>query len=108
MIWRDVLAALLVAAGMGLLGWLAVGWLLSPGKAERDVKVYAVLRATGDGEELEQAARRLRWLESGSGGMRVVIADDGLTEAGRKRAELLFRRWPGVTLCRWDRVGELP
>lgn len=103
----EVAAALLTAVGLASLGWLAVGWLVSPGRPERDVKVYVVLRAAGDGEELEQAARRLRWLESGSGGLSIVIADDGLTEVGRRRAELLFRRWPGVILCRWDRVADL-
>ena len=76
----EVAAALLTAVGLASLGWLAVGWLVSPGRPERDVKVYAVLRAAGDGEELEQAARRLRWLESGSGGLSIVIADDGLTD----------------------------
>ena len=54
----EVAAALLTAVGLASLGWLAVGWLVSPGRPERDVKVYAVLRAAGDGEELEQAARR--------------------------------------------------
>ncbi len=93
----EILLSLSAVVGLLAVGWLCFGRLLTPagGKALR-----LLIPAKGDGEELEQAVRGLVWLR-GSGFLdgSVVIADCGLTAAGRAAAELLCRREPAVELC---------
>ena len=95
--------AFLVAAGLLAVGGLLLGAALAPvGRGS----VYAVVPATGDGERLEQDLAGLRWLRKGGmARFTVVIADCGLSEQGRRLAELLAGRDRGVILCA---IEDLP
>lgn len=102
----EVLGILLAGAGLFMLGWLALGRLLSPSGAK--AAVWAVLPAGGDGAALERDVRGLLWLrESGMARLVVVIADCGLSDEGRAAAALLARREADVLLCPVEQVGEL-
>ena len=92
--------ALLAAAGLLAVGWLLLGALVAPVGRGR---VCAVVPASGDGAHLEQDLAGLRWLEKGGmARFTVVIVDCGLTEQGRRRAQLLAGRDSGTILCAAD------
>jgi len=94
----EVLAALLMAAGLMGLGWLAFGKLLAP--VGEPGRVFAVVPARGDGETLEHDVEGLLWLRGGNlARFTVVIADCGLSDQGRVLALLLQRREPGLAFC---------
>ncbi|MDR2501673.1 MAG: hypothetical protein LBC78_00270 [Oscillospiraceae bacterium] len=65
-----------------------------------DAAAYALVRASGSGEGLEQLVTSLVWLgeETGSGS-RVIIADCGLSDDGRRLARLLTHDHKTVRLC---------
>ena len=101
----EVLFALLAAAGLLALVWLAFGRLLGPvGKAGRSV---AVIPASGDGEGLEQEVRGLLWLKSGNmAKFTVVIADCGLNDRGRTIAALLLQWEPTLVCCKAEELSK--
>lgn len=94
----DILLALLAALGVGSLGWLLFGRLLTP--AGRGGQVFAVLPARGDGSGLEYALAGLRWLRgAGLAHFTVVVADAGLDEQGRGVAAALAVEHPEILIC---------
>ncbi|MDD5938069.1 MAG: hypothetical protein PUC36_03550 [Clostridiales bacterium] len=100
----EVVLSLLAVFGLLGLGWLLFGHVLTPvGGAH----ACALVRGSGDGEELEQAVKGLLWLRGG-GLLRgpVVIADCGLSSAGQAVAAALCCREPGVFLCPAGRLAE--
>lgn len=101
----DAILALLVVFGLIYLGWLLFGELLAPDQPGGE-GIYAVLRAEGDGEGLEQEVNRLLWL-SGRERIfrRVLLADAGLSQEGLRVAEQLAKKWPELVFCSID---ELP
>ena len=111
-IWQAVLA-LLAAVGLLALGWLLFGKLVTPAGGSGG-PVYAVIPAAGGGENLAQDVRALRWLRGGElARFSVVLADGGLSEAGRRRAAALLAGRRGVVLCPLDRLeaylrGQIP
>lgn len=102
----ETLGVLLAGAGLFIFGWLLLGRLLAPiGTKE---PIWAVLPASGDGQNLEHDLRGLLWLrQSGMACLRVVIADCGLNGEGRELAGLLSRREEDVTLCPAEEVGKV-
>lgn len=102
----ETLGVLLAGAGLFIFGWLLLGRLLAPIGTKGPI--VAVLPASGDGEGLEHDLRGLLWLRgSGMACLRVVIADCGLSAAGRELAGLLSRREEDVTFCPAAEVGGL-
>lgn len=93
----EIILAFLSCIGLLGLGWLLFGRALLP---EGGARAWAVVPARGDGEDLEQAVKSLLWLRAGGlwqGG--VLLADCGLTPAGRAAARALAERESGVVLC---------
>ncbi len=99
----EIILAFLVCIGLLGLGWLLFGRLLTPAGG---VEAWAVVPGEGDGEELEQTVSGLLWLR-GSGLWRgcVVIADCGLTPAGRAAAQALLQRGPTMGVCLHQEIG---
>ncbi len=101
--WDAVLAAA-CAAGLAFVGWWLFGLLLRPlpGRGAR-----VVLPGRGEGEGLEQQVRSFLWLR-GLGLLRcpIVIADAGLSPAGRDLASRLTARWPEVSLWPAEDLGD--
>lgn len=101
----QVILALLAAVGLLALGWMLYGRLVTP--VGELGPVYAVLPAAGDGERLEQEVKGLLWLRSGAlARATIVIADGGLSPAGRAVAAALLRDATGVVLCPAEGLGE--
>lgn len=98
-IWEAVLAFLVAAAVLSF-GWLLFGRLVTPVKTGKDVKLYCLLRVRGDGEHLQHTVKSLQWMDS-SRVLRaqILILDAGMSEAGRKRAEMLALQDPELVLC---------
>lgn len=103
----EVLLALLATAGLFALGWILFGRFLSPiGRLTRPV--WAILPASGAGEDLERTVNNLLWLQSGNlARFRIVIADAGLSDEGLATALALRDRTPGLTVCPLSQVEEL-
>jgi len=103
-LWGEILLAVLCAAGLAFLSWWLFGRLLRPIPG---TVIYAVIPGCGAGNELEQSVRSLVWLRS-LGLLRcpVLIADVGLTPAGRELALHLARRWPDVVLWPVQDLGN--
>ncbi len=103
----QIIVAALAAFGLGMAGWLLFGRLVTPVGACGGTPVTAVIRARGDGEGLEQTVDGLLWLSrSVWPAMRIVLLDDGLTAAGRRRALQLTQRSPWVCCCPPDTMTE--
>lgn len=105
MAWFDLILTLFGVFGLLCLGWMGLGRLLLESPLES--RTYAVVSARDDAGDLEQAVRGLLWMR-GSGRQRytVVIADAGLSPAGRQIATMLANREGQVVLCPLERVGE--
>ncbi len=103
----DAILALLAVFGLVYLGWVLFGELLAPDQPGGGGGIYAVLRAEGDGEGLEQEVNRLLWL-SGRERIfqRVLLADAGLSQEGLRVAEQLAKKWPELTLCPAGELGK--
>lgn len=98
--------SLLAAAGLLALGWVLFGKLVTPVGGQGG-PVYAVVPASGDGEHLEQDVKGLLWLRGGDlARFTIVIADGGLSPAGRAAAAALLKSATGVVLCPAGRLGE--
>lgn len=91
----QILLCVLAAGGLVLLCWSVAGWIL--GGSQLPLNVHCVV--SGDAPELEQLTHRMHWLQSsGILTLELVILDDGLTQDGRRRAEMLCRRYAWVVL----------
>jgi hypothetical protein len=63
-------------------------------EAGEDVCLTSRITAIGDGQGLERAVEGLIWLrDNGTLRADIVIIDGGLTDEGKKRAELLSARY---------------
>lgn len=101
----QVILAVLAAAGLLGLGWLAFGRLLTP--VGGGGPVYAVVPAAGDGSGLEQTVKGLLWLRGGElARFTIVIADNGLDPAGQAVAAALLAGARGLVLCPAGQLGE--
>lgn len=99
--------ALLSAAGLLALAWLGFGKLLLPAGGTGGAPIWAVVPARGGAETLEHDIRALCWLRGwGAARFTIVIADDGLSAAGRALAHALMAQRSGMVLCPMDQVGE--
>ena len=98
--------AFLAAVGIAALVWLVAGMLLRGRRTE--VPAILVLPACGGGEALEGWVRALREVRTQLGrSAAIVIADCGLTAEGRHRAELLARRFTGVTVAGREELEQI-
>lgn len=93
----EIALALLAVLGLLTLGWILFGHALTPIGCG---KTCTVVPASGDAPELEQAVTGLLWLRGG--GLlhgSIVIADYGLSAAGKAIAAALSLREPGILFC---------
>ena len=104
----QVIVAALAAFGLGAAAWLLFGRLLTPIGGCAHVPVFAVVRAIGDAEGLEQTVDGLLWLSrSVWPSVRILLLDEGLTETGWQRAMHLTERGPYVLYCTPDAIIEV-
>lgn len=94
MAFWEMILALLAAVGLSAILWELWKVLRSPGPEENNT--YALLPASGTGEDLEHRVRRLRGLPEMP---RILLLDIGLNEEGQQRAYLLTIQYFGVELC---------
>ena len=91
-LWQDGLMALLAAIGLSSILWAAAGWLFSGRPTPRRGGTLALVPGRGDGEHLEEQVRYLMTLGREEGCFdAILLTDCGLTEEGRRAAELLAR-----------------
>ncbi len=102
----EVSLAFLAGLGLTALGLLIVSrWLLP---LDRESDILAVVEARGDGAKLEQSVRSLLWLRHlGFWRGRLVIADEGLDQEGRRLARLLCANTGEVSLCKPEGLPQL-
>lgn len=105
-LWQDGVVALLAAIGLACVVWTVVRAALYTGP-ERRKSVVALLPAAGGGDGLEEQVKTLRALRSEQElfGM-VLLVDCGLSEEGRRLAQLLAREDRWVCLCGQDEVAD--
>lgn len=105
MLW-DILLVFLSAAGVVLLLWCFLGFLLRPVFTETMTTLFP---AKDDGNGLEQCVRAYAWLREGrlSGGI-FLIVDQGLNENGRKTAQKLSETYDWVHCIAASELEELP
>ena len=100
----EILGAFLASAGLLWLCWLCFGRLIFPAGRRRGG--FVVLPVRGDGARMEYDLAGLRWLRNGGlAHMPVILADDGLSDAGRVVANLLAERDPYVLICPMDHLS---
>jgi hypothetical protein len=105
-LWQDGLVALLAAVGLASLLWMAVTAILYA-PPRRSAQALALVAAQGDGTLLEGQVRDLERLRRERGVIcRVLLVDCGLTDDGRRLAELLARGRHWVTVCRREEVEQ--
>lgn len=104
-LWQDGVIALLAAIGLASLMWTAVRAVFFAGQPRRQ-GAAALIPAQGDGETLEQQVHALQMLrrEQGVFGM-ILLVDCGLSDEGRKLAQLLVREDRWTALCRADEIA---
>lgn len=89
--------AFLAAVGLTALLWGFAGLVLR--RRPRPVEALLVLPARADGETLEMDVRTLETFRQQIGPhMPIVVADRGLSETGRRRAQLLAEQVDGLTV----------
>ena len=104
-LWQDGLVALLASIGLASIMWTVVRAVLFAGPEVRR-EIAALLPVQGDGAHLEEQVRVLARLRQEQGVFgRALLVDCGLTEEGRKLADLLVREYRWVSLCGRDEVG---
>lgn len=105
-LWQDGLVAMLAAIGLASILWTIVRAVLFAGP-ERRKTISALLPAQGGGEQLEEQLQVLQRLRQEQGVFgRALLVDCGLTEEGRKTAELLVRKHRWAALCKKDEIGQ--
>ena len=98
--------AFLAAVGIAALVWLVAGILLRGRQAE--VPATLVLQVCGGGEALEGWVRTLHEIRPQLGRTAgIVIVDCGLTAEGLRRAKLLTRRFPKVTVLDREELEQI-
>ena len=98
--------AFLAAVGIAALVWLVAGILLRGRQAE--VPATLMLPVCGGGEALEGWVRTLHEIRPQLGRTAgIVIVDCGLTAEGLRRAELLTRRFPKVTVLDREELEQI-
>lgn len=92
----NILIGFLVLCGAVLVVWGFVGLLMKPVFGE---DMVTFLFVSGDGHGLEQQVRSYGWYRDGrlSGGS-LVLVDNGLSQEGRRIAELLCGRYDWLSL----------
>ena len=86
--------------------WTVVKAVLFSG-AERRKEIAALLPAQGGGEKLEEQMMVLQRLRQESGVFgRALLVDCGLSEEGRRTAELLSKKYRWVVLCQKAEIGR--
>lgn len=104
-LWQDGLVAMLAAIGLASVMWTAVKAVLFAGENRR-TEIAALLPAQGSGEHLEEQVNVLQRLRQEQGVFgKALLVDCGLTEEGRKIADLLARKHRWVILCEKDEIG---
>lgn len=105
-LWQDGLVAMLAAIGLASIMWTAVKAVLFAGESRRR-EIAALLPAQGGGEHLEEQLKVLQRLRQEQGVFgRALLVDCGLTEDGRKLADLLVRKHRWAVLCEKDEIGR--
>lgn len=105
-VW-EILLALLAAVGAGALVWLLIRRLLSPAEWQTPFPGAVILSARGDGSDLEQAVKTLRWCMSPRiVPLPLIIVDLGLDEEGSALARRLAEVQPGVTVCPPEELSD--
>ncbi len=100
-IFFDTLITLFIASLIVVSVWLSYGRFVTPLKAGKGERLYAIIYAGGSAPNLDQTVNTLLGLLSRSRiEMEVVIADGGLDAESRKMAELLTRGTEGVSICK--------
>lgn len=101
----EILIVILAVCGVLMLIWCITGLMLRPlgGRALR-----MVYPARGEAEPMEHALRGAAWLrEVGLISCDVFIADCGMSEAARQRAEILCKRLEFVHLVPEAQLPEI-
>ena len=102
----EIVVAVLVCTAVISAIWLAKGLLVTPVRGSSQVVLTAVVASSGEAAHLEQTVSGLIWLKScGKINLGVMIADAGMSPAGRRTAEKLTERYDGVSLCD---LGDIP
>ena len=102
---QDIVICTLSAAGVLLLIWLLIGHFVLPLDA---LECCVVLSAHGDAEHLPQQLRACRYLqESGVLRGRLIVADYGMTELGKKQLLLLQQDHQEVEICTAAQLPEV-
>ncbi len=96
LLFETLLGIFIVAAVLGLV--CLVRALLPKTAGTPGVEAVTVIRAAGDAAGLEQAVRSLRYAPG-----QLIIADEGMTDDARARAELLSES-AGAVLLRGDKI----
>ncbi len=90
----EIILAAVITAAILLSLWAVRGISLLPVETGEGVILESRVRATGDGDGLENTVEGLMWLrDNGTLRGNIVISDNGLTCDGRKRAELLAKKY---------------
>ena len=98
--------AFLAAVGIAALVWLVAGMLLRGRQGE--VPATLVLPVCGGGEALEGWVRTLHEMRPQLGRTaEIYIVDCGLSTEGMRRAELLTRRFPKVTVLEREELEQI-
>lgn len=106
--YLEVIITLIISAAVIGAVWLIYGRLMTPVRAGKGEKLYAVIRAQGAAPELERTVEGLLWLiSSGRVYMELIIADGGMDGEGLKKAEILARKHRGIRICRQEDITEL-
>lgn len=104
-LWKDGVVALLAAIGLASMIWTVVKAVLFSG-ADRRKEIAALLPAQGGGEQLEEQLMVLQRLRRESGVFgRALLVDCGLSEEGRKTADVLCKKYRWAVLCGKDEIG---
>ena len=104
-LFRDSVIALLAAAGLLLLFYLALRAMFGGGQ-ELCSSVYLVLPVNGKTKDLEQAVGELqRFRRQYGGAARAVMLDCGMDEEQRRMARILQREDPLLLI--WDEAELL-
>ena len=98
--------AFLAAVGIAALIWLVAGLLLRGRRTE--TPAVLMLSVCGNAEALEGWVRTLHEVRTQLGrSAAIAIVDCGLTAEGRRRAELLSRRFSRVTVLSKDELKQI-
>ena len=96
----------LAAVGIAALVWLVTGVLLR--RRPPEVPAVLVLPACGGAEALEGWVRTLHEMRPQLGRTaEIFIVDCGLSTEGMRRAELLTRRFPKVTVLEREELEQI-